>query len=150
VTGYAQCAEGLMREYDRGYTEVVFAHLAAQTGAAEAIIHKEFHLSSADPKLVGLENVRKIGRTSYDVADQLSNLGMEAIHPNAAKILRQADVPLRVKTRSSRRSRHLHRAVKAGPRAGSRWSRGWASMRSSCSSRIWWAPRAMTRPFWRR
>jgi aspartate kinase len=41
--------------------------------------------------------VRKIGRTSYDVADQLSNLGMEAIHPNAAKILRQADVPLRVK-----------------------------------------------------
>jgi len=97
VTGYAQCAEGLMREYDRGYTEVVFAHLAAQTGAAEAIIHKEFHLSSADPKLVGLDAVRKIGRTSYDVADQLSNLGMEAIHPNAAKILRQADVPLRVK-----------------------------------------------------
>ena len=97
VTGYAQCAEGLMREYDRGYTEVVFARLAAQTGASEAIIHKEFHLSSADPKLVGLDNVRKIGRTSYDVADQLSNLGMEAIHPNAARILRQADVPLRVK-----------------------------------------------------
>ena len=97
VTGYAQCSEGLMREYDRGYTEVVFAHLAARTGAAEAIIHKEFHLSSADPKLVGLDAVRKIGRTSYDVADQLSNLGMEAIHPNAAKILRQADVPLRVK-----------------------------------------------------
>lgn len=97
VTGYAQCSEGLMREYDRGYTEVVFAHLAARTGAAEAIIHKEFHLSSADPRLVGLDAVRKIGRTSYDVADQLSNLGMEAIHPNAAKILRQADVPLRVK-----------------------------------------------------
>lgn len=97
VTGYAQCAEGLMREYDRGYTEVVFSHLAALTNAREAIIHKEFHLSSADPRVVGLEAVRKIGRTSYEVADQLSNLGMEAIHPNAARILRRAYVPLRVK-----------------------------------------------------
>lgn len=97
VTGYAQCSEGLMREYDRGYSEVVFAHLAAQTGAREAIIHKEFHLSSADPKLVGLDRVRKIGRTSFDVADQLSNLGMEAIHPHAARVLRRADVALRVK-----------------------------------------------------
>ncbi|MFN7003328.1 MAG: aspartate kinase [Roseinatronobacter sp.] len=96
VTGYAHCTEGLMREYDRGYSEVVFAHLAAQTGAREALIHKEFHLSSADPKIVGVENTVKIGRTSYDVADQLSNLGMEAIHPNAARVLRRADVPLRV------------------------------------------------------
>ncbi|WP_071795324.1 aspartate kinase [Natronohydrobacter thiooxidans] len=96
VTGYAHCAEGLMREYDRGYSEVVFAHLAARTGAREALIHKEFHLSSADPKIVGVENTVKIGRTSYDVADQLSNLGMEAIHPNAARVLRRADVPLRV------------------------------------------------------
>lgn len=96
VTGYAHCVEGLIREYDRGYSEVVFAHLAAQTGAREALIHKEFHLPSADPKIVGVENTVKIGRTSYDVADQLSNLGMEAIHPNAARILRRVDVPLRV------------------------------------------------------
>ena len=96
VTGYAQCAEGLMAEYDRGYSEVTFSRIAALTGAKEAIIHKEFHLSSADPKLVGAENVRKIGRTNYDVADQLSNLGMEAIHPSAAKTLRQAGVALRV------------------------------------------------------
>ncbi len=96
VTGYAQCAEGLMGEYDRGYSEVTFSKLAALTGASEAIIHKEFHLSSADPKLVGAENARKLGRTNYDVADQLSNLGMEAIHPNAAKTLRQAEIPLRV------------------------------------------------------
>jgi aspartate kinase len=96
VTGYAQCTEGLMREFDRGYSEVTFANIAAQTQAAEAIIHKEFHLSSADPKLVGEDAVRKIGHTNYDVADQLSNLGMEAIHPKAAKTLRQAEVPLRV------------------------------------------------------
>lgn len=96
VTGYAQCAEGLMREFDRGYSEVTFSKLAALTGAGEAIIHKEFHLSSADPNLVGAENVRKLGRTNYDVADQLSNMGMEAIHPKAAKTLRQAEVPLRV------------------------------------------------------
>ncbi|MBN7785775.1 aspartate kinase [Ponticoccus gilvus] len=96
VTGYAQCAEGLMREFDRGYSEVTFSKLAALTGAREAIIHKEFHLSSADPNLVGQDAVRKLGRTNYDVADQLSNLGMEAIHPKAAKTLRQAEVPLRV------------------------------------------------------
>ena len=96
VTGYAQCAEGLMRQFDRGYSEVTFSRLAALTGAREAVIHKEFHLSSADPNLVGQGAVRKLGRTNYDVADQLSNMGMEAIHPKAAKTLRQADVPLRV------------------------------------------------------
>jgi aspartate kinase len=96
VTGYAQCAEGLMREYDRGYSEVTFSRLAALSGAREAIIHKEFHLSSCDPKIVGKTAVCKIGRTNFDVADQLSNMGMEAIHPKAAKTLRQAAVPLRV------------------------------------------------------
>jgi aspartate kinase len=96
VTGYAQCREGLVSTYDRGYSEVTFSRIAAQTGAVEAVIHKEFHLSSADPKVVGADNVRKIGRTNYDVADQLSNLGMEAIHPRAAKTLRQAGIPLRV------------------------------------------------------
>mgnify|MGYP000105799590 CR=1 FL=1 len=96
VTGYAQCAEGLMREFDRGYSEVTFSRLAALSGAREAIIHKEFHLSSADPRLVGEDAVQKLGRTNYDVADQLSNMGMEAIHPKAAKVLRQSGVPLRV------------------------------------------------------
>ncbi len=96
VTGYAQCEEGLMRAYDRGYSEVTFARIAVQTDAAEAIIHKEFHLSSADPKIVGEDAVVKIGRTNYDVADQLSNMGMEAIHPSAAKQLRRAGIPLRV------------------------------------------------------
>lgn len=96
VTGYAQCSEGLMREFDRGYSEVTFSNIAALTQADEAIIHKEFHLSSADPKLVGEDAVRKLGHTNYDVADQLSNLGMEAIHPNAAKTLRKAGIPLRV------------------------------------------------------
>ncbi|QQA43808.1 aspartate kinase [Pelagovum pacificum] len=96
VTGYAQCSEGLMKEFDRGYSEVTFSRIAAHTQASEAVIHKEFHLSSADPKAVGAENVVKLGRTNYDVADQLSNMGMEAIHPSAAKTLRQAGVPLRV------------------------------------------------------
>ncbi len=96
VTGYAQCREGLMKEYDRGYSEVTFSSIAAYTQAREAIIHKEFHLSSADPNLVGEDAVQKLGHTNYDVADQLSNMGMEAIHPNAAKTLRQASVALRV------------------------------------------------------
>ena len=97
VTGYAQCEEGLVKLYGRGYSELTFSRIAVQLGAAEAIIHKEFHLSSADPKLVGAEAVRPITETNYDVADQLSNLGMEAIHPSAAKGLRQACIPLRIK-----------------------------------------------------
>ena len=97
VTGYAQCTEGLMAQFDRGYSEVTFSRIAALLGAGEAVINKEFHLSSADPKLVGEGAVVKLGHTNYDVADQLSNMGMEAIHPRAAKTLRQAGIPLRVK-----------------------------------------------------
>jgi aspartate kinase len=97
VTGYASSRDGLVRQFGRGYTEVTFSRLAALVKADEAIIHKEFHLSSADPNLVGQEKVCKIGLTNFDVADQLSNMGMEAVHPKAAKILRQAGIPLRVK-----------------------------------------------------
>ncbi|GAB1257571.1 aspartate kinase [Aurantivibrio plasticivorans] len=97
VTGYAHSADGLMSTFDRGYSEMTFSRLAVITEAAEAVIHKEFHLSSADPRLVGEPNAVPIGRTNYDVADQLANLGMEAIHPKAAKGLRQHNIPLRVK-----------------------------------------------------
>ena len=97
VTGYCRCRDGLLRRFDRGYSEVTFSRIAVLTGAREAIIHKEFHLSSADPKIVGVDRVRTIGRTNYDVADQLSNMGVESIHPSAAKGLRQADIPLCVK-----------------------------------------------------
>ncbi len=97
VTGYAHSNSGLMSSFDRGYSEMTFSRLAVITQAKEAVIHKEFHLSSADPMLVGKENAVPIGRTNYDVADQLANLGMEAIHPKAAKGLRQNNIPLRVK-----------------------------------------------------
>ncbi len=97
VTGYAHCQEGLMATFDRGYSEMTFSRIAVLSGASEAIIHKEYHLSSADPGIVGEAQIVPIGRTNYDVADQLANLGMEAIHPRAAKGLRQNDIPLRVK-----------------------------------------------------
>ncbi len=97
VTGYAHTDSGLMASFNRGYSEITFSRIAVLTGAREAIIHKEFHLSSADPLLVGEANAVPIGRTNYDVADQLANLGMEAIHPKAAKGLRQNAIPLRIK-----------------------------------------------------
>ncbi|WP_292953775.1 MULTISPECIES: aspartate kinase [unclassified Neptuniibacter] len=97
ATGYTHCEEGLMKTFDRGYSEMTFSMIATVTGADEAIIHKEYHLSSADPMLVGTDNVVTIGATNYDVADQLSNLGMEAIHPKAAKGLRRNGVKLRIK-----------------------------------------------------
>lgn len=97
ATGYTHTKNGLMATFDRGYSEMTFSRLAVLTGATEALIHKEYHLSSADPRLVGEDKVVPIGRTNYDVADQLANLGMEAIHPKAAKGLRQSGIPLRVK-----------------------------------------------------
>jgi len=97
VTGYAHSEGGLMSTFDRGYSEMTFSRTAVLSEAREAVIHKEFHLSSADPGLVGASKAVPIGRTNYDVADQLANLGMEAIHPKAAKGLRQNNIPLRVK-----------------------------------------------------
>ncbi|GAA6135963.1 aspartate kinase [Oceaniserpentilla sp. 4NH20-0058] len=97
VTGYAHSEDGLMSTFDRGYSEMTFSRIAVLSQAKEAVIHKEFHLSSADPRLVGEDNAVPIGRTNYDVADQLANLGMEAIHPKAAKGLRQNKIALRVK-----------------------------------------------------
>ncbi len=97
VTGYTQCKEGIMNTYDRGYTEITFSRIAVLTEAQEGVIHKEYHLSSGDPKMIGDDKVEIIGNTNYDVADQLSDLGMEAIHPGAARGMRRTDIPLRIK-----------------------------------------------------
>jgi aspartate kinase len=97
VTGYAHCQENLMHTFDRGYSEMTFSRIAVMLQATEAVIHKEYHLSSADPTLVGEDSVVPIGKTNYDIADQLANLGMEAVHPKAAQGLRQAQIPLRIK-----------------------------------------------------
>jgi aspartate kinase len=97
VTGHAHCREGLVATYQRGYTEITFSRIAAVTRARHAIIHKAHHLSSADPRIVKDGRPIPIGRTNYDVADQMSLLGMEAVHPGSARILRRAGIPLRVK-----------------------------------------------------
>ncbi|HXK50658.1 MAG TPA: aspartate kinase [Clostridiales bacterium] len=97
VTGYIKGIEGIMKEFDRGYSEVAFSKIAAFLKADEAIIHKEYHLSSADPKIVGEANSRPILFTSYSVADQLADIGMEAIHPKTSKILEKNNINLRVK-----------------------------------------------------
>jgi aspartate kinase len=97
VTGYTKGVEGIMREFDRGYSEVTFSKIAVELKADEAVIHKEFHLSSADPQLVGEGNAVVVGMTNYDVADQLADVGMEAIHPKAAKPMELAGIAIRLK-----------------------------------------------------
>jgi aspartate kinase len=97
VTGYCKGTEGIMREFDRGYSEVTFSKVAVAVKAKEAVIHKEFHLSSADPKVIGPGKVVPVCNTNFDVADQLADVGMEAIHPRAAKPLELSGIPLRVK-----------------------------------------------------
>jgi aspartate kinase len=97
VTGYTKGTEGIMREFDRGYSEVTFSKIAVELKADEAIIHKEFHLSSADPNIVGMEKSIPVGMTNYNVADQLADIGMEAIHPKASKPLENANINIRIK-----------------------------------------------------
>ena len=96
VTGYAKCAEGVMARFDRGYSEITFSKLAVVTGAREGVIHKEFHLSTGDPKLIGIDKVRTIGHTNFDIADQLADMAMEAIHPKASKAMELNNIPIRV------------------------------------------------------
>lgn len=97
VTGYTKGTEGIMREFDRGYSEVTFSKVAVEIKADEAVIHKEFHLSSADPNIVGIDKSIPVGHTNYNVADQLADVGMEAIHPKASKPLEIAGINIRVK-----------------------------------------------------
>ena len=97
VTGYTKGTEGIMRAFDRGYSEVTFSKIAVELQADEAVIHKEYHLSSADPKLVGVDKSIPVGYTNYIIADQLADVGMEAIHPKAAKPLELAGIKIRIK-----------------------------------------------------
>lgn len=97
ATGYTKGTEGIMRAFDRGYSEVTFSKIAVEVKANEAIIHKEFHLSSADPKIVGVNKSIPVGHTNFIVADQLADIGMEAIHPKASKPLEMANINIRIK-----------------------------------------------------
>jgi len=97
ATGYAKGTEGIMRSFDRGYSEVTFSKIAVEVKAVEAVIHKEFHLSSADPHIVGPEKSVPVGHTNYVIADQLADVGMEAIHPKASKPLELAGINIRIK-----------------------------------------------------
>ena len=97
ATGYTKGTEGIMREFDRGYSEVTFSKVAVLLKATEAIIHKEYHLCSGDPLIVGEKAAHPVCYTNYDVADQLADVGMEAIHPKASKPLEINSIPIRVK-----------------------------------------------------
>lgn len=96
ATGYTKGTEGIMREFDRGYSEVTFSKIAVLLGAEEAVIHKEYHLCSGDPVIIGENKVHPVCNTNFDVADQLADVGMEAIHPKASKPLETAGISIRV------------------------------------------------------
>ena len=97
ATGYVKCSEGLMNRFDRGYSEITFSKIAVLTHANEGIIHKEFHLSTGDPNLIGAQKVEIIGNTNFDIADQLADMDMEAIHSKASKEMELKYIPIRVK-----------------------------------------------------
>jgi aspartate kinase len=93
ATGYTKGTEGIMREFDRGYSEVTFSKIAEILKPQEAIIHKEYHLSTADPALVGIDNVQPVGNTNYDIADQLADVGMGGHSSKSIKAFRDKRHP---------------------------------------------------------
>ena len=97
ATGYTKGTEGIMRAFDRGYSEVTFSKVAVEVKANEAVIHKEYHLSSADPNIVGEDKCVPVGHSNFIIADQLADIGMEAIHPKAAKPLEMSGINIRIK-----------------------------------------------------
>lgn len=97
VTGYVKFDEGIMSRYDRGYSEITFSKIATVTNAREGIIHKEYHLCTGDPVLLGADKVRVIGQTNFDIADQMADMEMEAIHSKASKEMELRNIPIRVK-----------------------------------------------------
>ncbi|NMA43633.1 MAG: aspartate kinase, partial [Oligosphaeraceae bacterium] len=80
-----------------GYSEITFSKVAVITQAREGIIHKEYHLCTGDPVLIGPDKVKVIGNTNFDIADQLSDLDMEAIHSKASKEMELCGIPIRIK-----------------------------------------------------
>ena len=46
---------------------------------------------------MGVNKVVPVGQTNFIVADQLADIGMEAIHPKASKPLELADINIRIK-----------------------------------------------------
>ncbi len=97
VTGYVKFDKGIMTHFDRGYSEITFSKVAVLTKAREGIIHKEYHLCTGDPVLIGTDKVKVIGNTNFDIADQLSDLDMEAIHSKASKDMEMCNIPIRIK-----------------------------------------------------
>lgn len=97
VTGYVKFDEGIMTRFDRGYSEITFSKIAVVTNAREGIIHKEYHLCTGDPVLLGNDKVKVIGHTNFDIADQMADMDMEAIHSKASKEMELRDIPIRVK-----------------------------------------------------
>ena len=97
LTGYTRGKEGIMQEFDRGYSEITFSKVACLVRATKAVIYKEYHLSSADPKIAGETNVVPIEKTNFDVLDQLSDMGKEVLHPKASKPFEMHGIPLWIK-----------------------------------------------------
>jgi aspartate kinase len=94
ITGYVGANEGLMAQYDRGYSEVTASLLAVSLNVARLCILKEFNLSSADPRLV--ENPVTVSTVSSAMAAELAMVGMEAIHPSVAGFLRKKGIDIQV------------------------------------------------------
>lgn len=97
VTAYASCKVSDNYHSDRRYGDLTLSRIAALTEAKQAVIHKCSHLSSGDPCVIGTERVSPIGQSSYQVANELSALSHDLVHPAAIEELSQENIDLQVK-----------------------------------------------------
>ena len=96
ATGYCKGIEGVMREVDRDYADLVFAKMAVILGAEQAVLHGDHALRSGDPAVVGADSVRSVRHINFDVAEQLADIGRSVLHARATELLDRAGVALRI------------------------------------------------------
>lgn len=97
VTAYASHDINKNYQHDRRYGDLTLSRIAAITEAKKAVIHKSHHLSSGDPILIGKSQVSPMGDSNYQVANQLSALSNEVVHPAALAELSKKNIDLHVK-----------------------------------------------------
>ncbi|MFH1218304.1 MAG: aspartate kinase [Candidatus Peregrinibacteria bacterium] len=99
VTGFfGRSKNGRCATFARGGSDYSAGILGAGLGADEVVLYKEEDgICSADPRIVGKENVRVLDQISYIEAVNMALRGAKVLHPRTMDPTRKANIPIRIK-----------------------------------------------------
>lgn len=99
VTGYCWIPGGMVETYGRGYSEITFAKLVQMVKGTTSVIHKQFPICRIDPKFAfPTQKIEVLEHTTYQTLLSLQDTEMQAVHPEALKILSDNNLPLQVQS----------------------------------------------------